>query len=235
MFQPYKSHTQQRQPKIFAGAMADEEFDAQRRAQRFNEIVGASQLYNAGMGDRSPIADFLRDGFKNSPDNTVETGFGDTAAAGETPGQGYNFEVPQQQASGYSFDTPRATPASPASFEPYTPYSDMANASAAGSGVNAAGAGSMAAPMTAPTVTAAAAPTAATAATTTAGTTAAAPAAAAASPVLLPAAAVTAAALAANYANRKLFDRNLGEQAEHNVGEIGNAGTDVSRALRKLF
>jgi len=62
-FQPYQRHTPQRAPRHYEGAMADERTKQMNRAQRFSEIMGAFQLYNAATGDKTPISDFLRNKF----------------------------------------------------------------------------------------------------------------------------------------------------------------------------
>jgi len=62
-FQPFQRSTRQRSPDIYRGAMEDERAEAMNRAQRFQEIMGAFQLYNAATGDKTPISDFLRNKF----------------------------------------------------------------------------------------------------------------------------------------------------------------------------
>jgi hypothetical protein len=65
LFEPFRKATRPETPGFAAAEEAEGIFKQrakqQENALRSGNMLGAAQLYNAGMGDRSPIADYLFD------------------------------------------------------------------------------------------------------------------------------------------------------------------------------
>lgn len=58
-FQRVPRATQARGPRYVDAVIAQHKFEQADRARKFRELMGLTKLYNATMGDRTPIADFL--------------------------------------------------------------------------------------------------------------------------------------------------------------------------------
>jgi len=84
-YQGFKSSTKQESPRYYEAAIADEQAKEAARQQQFMEMVSAAHLYNQAMGDKTPLADWLRS-LGNSSTPAAQTGAQTTTQTGTTTG-----------------------------------------------------------------------------------------------------------------------------------------------------
>ena len=129
LFEQFRKATRPETPGYAAAEEAEGVFKQrakqQENALRSGNMMGAASLYNAGMGDRSPIADYLFD------DAAAETAAGEVAAGGTAESLGIaDVGAAQMGAEGASMAgaVPTAAPTA------------MGAGTGAGAGMGAAGA-----------------------------------------------------------------------------------------------
>lgn len=87
LFQPFNKSTRPETPGYLDAEIAKGKFESvakqQENALRSQNMMGAAELYNAGMGDKSPIADSMF-GVEEVAPSVAEAGAADAALAGAT-------------------------------------------------------------------------------------------------------------------------------------------------------
>ena len=78
LFQSYNRSTVPQAPRLVEAARSDDMAERQVNALKSQNMLGAAELYNAGMGDKSPIADSLF--------GAEATGTGEAAIAADAAG-----------------------------------------------------------------------------------------------------------------------------------------------------